>query len=111
MIDSGFQTIHYWQSFSGASSGSQIITGDLTKQNSLITLAKPQVDKGTASVAVSSRDRLDSEVIFGTASDADSENRCPLRSHGRYQRIKVLPSGDYTAAVGVDLEIKTRGKR
>ena len=98
-------------SFSGASSGSQIITGDLTKQNSLITLAKPQVDKGTASVAVSSRDRLDSEVVFGSASDADSENRCALRSHGRYQRIKVLPSGNYTAAVGVDLEIKTRGKR
>ena len=97
--------------FSGASTGSEIVTGDLTKENCVITLAKPQVDKGTASVAVSSRDKLDSDVTFGSVANADSENRCSLRSHGRYQRVKVLPSGNYTSAVGIDLLIKKRGNR
>ena len=97
--------------FSGASTGSEIVTGDLTKENCVITLAKPQVDKGTASVAVSSRDRLDSDVTFGSVANADSENRCSLRSHGRYQRVKVLPSGNYTSAVGIDLLIRKRGNR
>jgi hypothetical protein len=97
--------------FSGANAKAEIITGDLTNKNSIITLAKPQVDNGTASVAVASRDRLDSDVIFGDASEADNENRCSLRSHGRYHRIKVLPSGNYTSAVSVEIDIKPRGNR
>jgi hypothetical protein len=60
---------------------------------------------------VASRDRLDSDVIFGDASEADNENRCSLRSHGRYHRIKVLPSGNYTSAVSVEIDIKPRGNR
>jgi len=97
--------------FSGANSNAEIITGDLVGENSIITLAKPQINGGTANVAVSSRARLDNDVTFGTAANADIENRCALRSHGRYHRIKVLPSGNYTSAVGVDLDIKTRGSR
>ncbi len=97
--------------FSGENTGAEIITGDLVGQNSVINLAKPQVDSGTANVSIASRTRLDSEVSFGTVASADSENRCALRSHGRYHRIKVLPSGNYTAAVGVDLDIKARGMR
>lgn len=98
-------------SFSGQNSTAELITGDLTSTNSVINLAKPQIDKGTASVAIASRDRLDSEIAFSTAQEADSENRCSVRSHGRYHRVKVIPSGNYTSCVGVDLEIVARGGR
>ena len=97
--------------FSGASTGAEIITGDLVGQNSVITLAKPQVDSGTANVSIASRARLDGIVTFGTVASADSENRCSVRSHGRYHRVKVAPSGNYTSAVGVDLDIKAGGMR
>jgi hypothetical protein len=97
--------------FSGENTGAEIITGDLVGRNSVINLAKPQIDSGTANVSVASRARLDGEITFGTVASADDENRCAVRSHGRYHRVKVLPSGDYTAAVGVDLDIKAGGMR
>lgn len=97
--------------FSGANSGAEIVTGDLVSQNSIITLAKPQIDGGTANVSIASRARLDGAIAFGSVAQADAENRCSLRSHGRYHRIKVLPSGNYTSAVGVDLDIKAGGMR
>jgi len=97
--------------FSGTNANSEIITGDLVGQNSIITLAKPQINGGTANVSIASRARLDGDVTFGSVASADEENRCAVRSHGRYHRVKVLPSGSYTSAVGVELDIKQRGNR
>jgi hypothetical protein len=97
--------------FSGNSSTGEIITGDLSSTPSLIKLARPQIDGGSASVSVASRSLLSDSLIYTTAVAADSENRVGLRSHGRYHRIKTIPSGSWSTAVGIDLDIVNRGKR
>jgi hypothetical protein len=99
--------------FSGANMSPEIRTGDIVlgDQNSLMRLARPQIDNGSASVAVASRLRLDGTISYGPNVPASSENRVPLRSVGRYHRLRVIPSGDWQHAVGVDYDIEPVGVR
>ena len=100
-------------SFTGLPRQGVIETGDIDiGANSVITLARPQIDGGSASVAISSRQRLDTNLNFSTAIPASSENRVSLRSSGRYHRLRVNPTGDnWTTAVAVDIEITPQGGR
>lgn len=99
-------------SFTGESTAANIETGDFVAgQNSVVRLARPQVDNGSASVAAASRDRLDDVISFGTSSAADSDNRVSLRSFGKYHRLRVIPSGDWTTMVGVDVDTVQAGRR
>lgn len=98
--------------FTGQPSTANIETGDFVAgQNSVVRLARPQVDNGSASVAVASRDRLDDQISFGTAAPADSDNRVSLRSFGKYHRMRVIPSGIWTTIVGVDVDTVNAGRR
>jgi hypothetical protein len=99
--------------FSGPSKEARITTADLETggTKSMVTLAKPIVDGGSASVAVASRQNLAEDVIFNTAVAADSENRVGLRSLGRYHRLRVIPSGNWSTAIGVEMEIQSAGMR
>jgi len=100
-------------SFTGANQTAVISTGDLDiGANSVVTLARPIVDNGSATVAIASRTLLDQGVSFNTAVAASSENRVPLRSAGRYHRLKVTPTGsNWTNAVSVDVDVTPQGVR
>jgi hypothetical protein len=99
--------------YTGANLTGDIQTGDIDLgANSVVTLARPQVDNGSADVSVASRTLLSQSVIFGTAVSADSENRCSLRSAGRYHRIRVQPTGaSWENAVAIDIDIVAQGVR
>lgn len=99
--------------FSGANKSATIETGDVaTGGRSLVTLARPQIDNGSATVALASRTLLSDQVTFGTATAADSDNRVSLRGSGNYHRIQVNPTGDnWKMAVAVDIEIQPQGVR
>lgn len=100
--------------FTGDSKPATIETADLNEipNAAMITLAKPIVDNGSASVAIASRFKLNETVNFNTALAADSENRVGLRSVGKYHRIRVNPTGsNWTNAVGVELETQPAGNR
>jgi len=103
----------YVVTYNGQPATGQIITGDLSLGGrSTITLARPQVDNGSASVAIASRVLLSNEVSFGSEIAADSENRISLRSNGYYHRVKLIPSGDnWKTAVSVDVDITQQGVR
>jgi hypothetical protein len=97
---------------SGAIKSAYVVSGDIDIGRSIVTLAKPIVDNGSATVAVASRDLLNETIEFGTAVSADAENRCSLRSNGDYHRIKVTPTGsNWKTLVGVDVEIVKQGNR
>ena len=99
-------------SFTGLPRQGEIITGDIDTGNSVITLARPQIDGGSADVSVASRTRLDVSLSYTTPVSASDENRVPLRSAGRYHRVKVNPTGDNWAnAVAVDIDIVPQGGR
>jgi hypothetical protein len=100
-------------SFTGASQTAVISTGDLDiGANSVVTLARPIVDNGSATVAIASRTLLNQGVNFNTAVAASSENRVPLRSAGRYHRLKVTPTGsNWDNAISVDVDVTPQGVR
>ena len=98
--------------FSGQPKTAQITTGDISIGQSTITLAKPIVDNGSASVAVDSRNLLSDVVEFYTDVSADSENRISLRSNGKYHRLRLTPTGaNWKTAVGMEVDIVQQGTR
>lgn len=97
---------------SGGYKTAYVVSGDIDIGRSTVTLAKPIVDNGSATVAVASRDLLNQTVEFGAAVAADSENRVSLRSNGDYHRIKVTPTGsNWKTLIGVDVEVVKQGNR
>lgn len=99
--------------FSGSSLSATIETADLENQGvtSMLTLAKPMIDGGSASVGVAARNSLDQAVTFGAQNQPSSENRVSLRSFGRYHRLRVQPTGNWTTAIGLDIELQPAGMR
>jgi hypothetical protein len=99
--------------FGGQNKSARITTADLSagENMSMVTLARPVVDNGLASVAVSSRFNLSEAVSFGPEIPANSENRVGLRSLGRYHRLRVIPSNNWQTAIGVEVDIQPAGMR
>jgi len=98
--------------FGGDPMAAEIITGDVEEGlQSIVKLAYPQVDGGSGSVAVASRFRLDGATVFGADIPASSENRVPLRSVGRYHRLKIKPTGTWNSMMAVDVELQPVGGR
>jgi hypothetical protein len=103
----------YVVTYNGAPATGQLITGDLNAgSRSVVTLARPLVDNGSATVSVASRTLLSEGLSFGTAVAADSENRVSLRSNGNFHRFKVVPTGNnWTTAVSLDVDLAGQGAR
>ncbi len=97
--------------FAGAAKAAQISTGDISIGRSVVNLARPLVDNGSGTAAVASRDNLAQVVSFGGESAPDSDNRCSLRSAGRYHRVRVTPTGNWKTAAGVIVDITKQGVR
>lgn len=99
--------------FTGARKEASLITGDFGVPNSrsVLTLGRPIIDNGSGSIAVASRVNLDDSISFSTPIAADDENRISLRSAGRYHRAKVVPSGLWTSALAVDIDLAPQGNR
>jgi hypothetical protein len=100
--------------FEGSRMIPDIQTGDISVAgiNTLVSLIRPQVDNGNASVAVASRNRLDGGINYSSLVSADAENRASVRSVGKYHRIKIVPSGaQWKTVVSMDVDIIPTGGR
>ena len=98
--------------FTGTAITPTLVTTDVeVGYNSIATLARPQIDNGSANVAVASRRELDDTIEFSAYVPATSEGRCSFRSAGRYHRFSVQPTGNWTTAMAVDVELKPQGNR
>lgn len=103
----------YVVTYNGQPATGQLITGDLNAGGrSVVTLARPQVDGGSASVSVASRTLLSEVPSFSSPVASDSENRVSLRSNGYYHRFKVTPTGsNWATAVAMDVDLFGQGGR
>jgi hypothetical protein len=98
--------------FSGQPKTANITTGDIAIGRSTVTLVRPTVDGGSASVAISSRDLLNEVVEFYQETAADAENRVAIRSNGEYHRLRLTPTGaNWTTAVGLEVDVVKQGNR
>jgi hypothetical protein len=102
----------YVVTYNGANATANIVTGDLNAGGrSVVTLARPLIDGGSATVSVASRTLLSEQPSFGTAVAADSDNRVSLRGNGNYHQFQVIPTGTWKTAVGIDVEFQGQGVR
>ena len=102
----------YVVTYNGANATANIVTGDLNAGGrSVVTLARPLIDGGSATVSVASRTLLSEQTSFGTAVAADSDNRVSLRSNGNYHQFQVVPTGQWKTAVALDVEFQGQGVR
>lgn len=99
--------------FTGANATAYLETGDIEipGSTSAITMVKPLVDNGSANVAVATRRLLNQSITYGDQSASDAENRVSIRSVGRYHRLQLSPTGSWTNAMGMDIEINGLGTR
>ena len=99
--------------FSGANKTAELKTNDFELGlNSVVTLARPIVTNGSASIKIASRKNLNDGITFSSQVTADSESRCSLRSAGRYHQVILTPTGDnWKSAVGFDVEFTQQGNR
>ena len=99
--------------FTGQPASARIDTGLIGSQyTSVVTLARPLVDGGSAQVAIASQVRLEQVVDFGTYTSADNENRVSLRSSGKYHKLSIIPTGDqWSNAIAIDIEMEQQGTR
>ena len=98
--------------FTGANKSAVLETGDIDAGRSIVMLARPLVDNGSASVSVASRTLLTQSLSYGTAAAADTDNRVSLRSSGKYHRLRMQPTGDnWKTAMGMDVDVVQQGIR
>jgi hypothetical protein len=99
-------------SFSGQFKPAAITSGDIDVGRSVITFARPVIDNGTGTVSVASRELLEDGISFSSPVAINSEGGVPLRSAGRYHRIKMSPtSTSWKTAVATEIEIVGQGAR
>ena len=99
--------------FTGTPATASIITNDLEYgYNSVLTLIRPSVDNGSASVSVASRRMLDDTITYGSSVTASEEDRCSVRSAGRYHRVALTPTGaNWSSTIGMDIDYSQQGNR
>jgi hypothetical protein len=99
--------------FTGLPATATITTNDLEYgYNSVLTLIRPSVDNGSASVSVASRRMLDDTITYGSSVTASQEDRCAVRSAGRYHRVALTPTGaNWSSAIGMDIDYSEQGTR
>lgn len=74
-----------------------------------VTLNPSEVGAVTAQVA--SRNRQIDSYTFGAASSLNSDNFIPVRSSGRYHRVRLNLTGDWRKAQGIDVDFAISGRR
>jgi hypothetical protein len=98
--------------FSGTNKTAKLQTTDIEVGfNSVVNLLRPIVQNGSSTFKIASRKELDDDVNFSSSVTTSSEGRAGVRSFGRYHRVEVTPTGNWTTAVGVDVDIVQRGLR
>jgi hypothetical protein len=99
--------------FTGANATATLETGDLEMSGSTssVTMLKPTVDNGSASMGIATRRLLNETITYTSQTAADAENRIALRSIGRYHRLQLTPTGSWTSVVGFDMDINKLGSR
>jgi len=99
--------------FTGTNATATITTNDLEYgYNSVVTLIRPSVDNGSATIQIASRKMLDDTITYSTTKTTDQEDRCSVRSAGRYHRVSLTPTGaNWFSAIGMDIEYSEQGTR
>jgi hypothetical protein len=103
------------QAFTGDRLAAVIDTGEFQvgKNRSLVNTVVPFVtgQDPTVTAQIGSRSLLNDDVTFSTAASVTAEGFVPVRSEGRYHRIRLNITGIWDQAQGVDVDARATGLR
>jgi hypothetical protein len=107
------------QTFTGSTLSATVETAEFevrTGSHSLLNNVIPYVSlrensTGTVTAQVASRNRQVDTFTFGSASTLNNDNFCPVRSNGRYHRVRLNLSGEWKKAQGIDVDANAIGRR
>jgi len=66
---------------------------------------------GTVTAQVATRNRQIDTYTFGSAASLNTDNLIPVRSNGRYHRVRLNLSGGWKKAQGIDVDFGIMGRR
>lgn len=113
-------------SFSGAPMPAIIETGDMptaqmlaaastkpiTGDRALIRAVSPKVHgQGSLTVQIAGKITPQEATLYGNGSPVNVNGWCPLRSDARYHRLRLTLSGNWTQAMGVEIDAVATGTR
>ena len=109
---SAFNTDNKLSFFSGTPLSGTVETGEISTDNRMTQLSsvRPAID-GTCTVRVATRNILTETPSNTPEISTDTTGKANFRTNKRYHRIRVTTSGEFTNAIGVEADVKQRGKR
>ena len=112
-----FDSVHKLAYFTGTNLAATLETGEFQLRpgrRSLVTKARPQIDGGDVTCAISSREALtDAVASYDAAGSVDGVGEVSQRNDGRYHRVRcsIATAGSWKHAQGVEVHSKVRGTR
>ena len=100
--------------FSGDPLEGTIVTGETgiaTGNHTIVTRAYPYHENGTVTVAIGLRGVHTDLVSYTAAGSVNDAGFVPFRAQDRYHRAKMVLSGQWSYAQGMDIEARQVGRR
>ena len=101
--------------FGGATLAATLETGEFSPapgRRSMVRAVMPHVEGSSSITAqIGTRSRQQDGVTYGAASSLNDDGICPVRAEGRFHRVRLNLSGDWTLAQGVDVTAGQLGAR
>ena len=69
------------------------------------------VDGGNARASVAVKDRLTDGISYDVGSEMNAQGVCPIRTEGRFQRVRISLSGSWSHLQGMNIPYILRGAR
>jgi hypothetical protein len=116
-ILAGINSANTYGTFSGATLGSTITTGDVQAapgRRAFISGIRPLVDAAGVQVAVGIKNEATKDAVaWKTATGLGVDGVCPQRADGRYHRAKqtTVAGETWTRSIGLELELQDAGER
>jgi len=101
-----FNGSHKLSYFSGTALDATLETGEvqlIEGKRAEVHEVTPIIDGGTHTVTIGTRDTQASSVSWGTPVSENSTGKVPVRSNSRYHRARVNNTGDFSHAVGIEV--------
>ena len=80
-------------------------------KHTIVTRVYPYHEGGTVNVEVGTRNIHTEDATFSTATAPNVDGFVPVREQGRYHRVRLNISGQWSVAQGVDVEAREIGRR
>jgi hypothetical protein len=100
--------------FTGDPLQATITTGEATLsmgKHSIVTRVYPYHENGSVELFVGLRGTPTDTVAFSVGGTTNASGFVPFRAADRYQRVKMLLSGNWSFAHGIDVEAREVGRR